>query len=521
MLEGTSQMTKLNATRSAGILLHPTSLPGPYGIGDLGGSAYRWVDRLAQAKQTWWQMLPLNPTGLGDSPYSSFSAFAGNPLLVSPDALAEWGLVRRENLGALQLPEGRVDYGAVIERKTALLKTAWDNFRSGAVAWLRQEFEAFAAEQSWLDDFALFMAIKESRGGQPWQLWPEGLRHRLAEALERARRELADAVAQHQFRQFLFFRQWRALKGYAHERGVRLIGDLPIFVAADSADVWSNPKLFLLDTQLQPKTVSGVPPDYFAKTGQLWGNPHYDWDALKKTDYAWWLARIRATLTQVDLIRIDHFIGFDRAWHVRYGSETAERGEFVLGPGADFFASVQRQLGDLPFIAEDLGLVTPEVEQLRDGFEMPGMLILQFAFGGATENRFLPHNYVYNAVVYTGTHDNDTTRGWFKSINDQEREHLRRYTDRDGSNVAWDLIRLAWGSVANYAVAPLQDVLDLGPEARMNLPGQAGGNWGWRFRWDQLTDEVVSRLRDLTVLFGRDAPRFAPSALPHPTGAAS
>ncbi|HKB35961.1 MAG TPA: 4-alpha-glucanotransferase, partial [Gemmataceae bacterium] len=489
-------MTISNATRSAGILLHPTSLPGPYGIGDLGGTAYRWVDRLAQAKQTWWQMLPLNPTGLGDSPYSSFSAFAGNPLLVSPDTLAEWGLVRRSDLDALRLPEGRVDYGAVIERKTALLTKAWENFRSGAADWLQQEFEVFAAEQAqWLDDFVLFMAIKESRGGQSWTEWPEALVLRLPEALASARLELADRVAQHRFRQFLFSRQWRALKGYAHERSVRLIGDIPIFVAADSADVWANPGLFLLDEKRQPKTVSGVPPDYFAKTGQLWGNPHYDWEALAKTDYAWWVARFRTTLEQVDLIRIDHFIAFDKAWHIPYGSKTAEHGEFVAGPGADFFDSVRRQLGGLPFIAEDLGLVTPEVEQLRDDFEMPGMLILQFAFGGATENRFLPHNYERNAVVYTGTHDNDTTQGWFTSITDHEREQLQLYTLQDGSDVAWDLIRLAWGSVANYALAPLQDVLNLGPEARMNLPGQAGGNWGWRFRWEQLTDDVGARLR--------------------------
>jgi len=289
---------------------------------------------------------------------------------------------------------------------------------------------------------------------------------------------------------------------------VRLIGDIPIFVAADSADVWANPGLFLLDEKRQPKTVSGVPPDYFAKTGQLWGNPHYDWEALAKTDYAWWVARFRTTLEQVDLIRIDHFIAFDKAWHIPYGSKTAEHGEFVAGPGADFFDSVRRQLGGLPFIAEDLGLVTPEVEQLRDDFEMPGMLILLFEFGAATENRFLPHNYERNAVVYTGTHDNDTTQGWFTSITDHEREQLQLYTLQDGSDVAWDLIRLAWGSVANYALAPLQDVLNLGPEARMNLPGQAGGNWGWRFRWEQLTDDVGARLRDLTVLYNRDAPRF-------------
>ncbi len=499
-------MPTSNATRSSGLLLHPTSLPGPYGVGDLGPAAHRWVDTLAAAKQTWWQVLPLTPTGFGDSPYAGFSAFAGSPLLLSPDALAEDGLVRREDLGELALPEGAVDYGVVYQRKTTLLERAWVGFRSGAAPALRAEFDAFCASRAaWLNDYALFMAIKEGRGGQPWQEWPEALRVRRPEALAAARRELADRVGQHQLRQFLFARQWRALKAYAASRGVRFIGDIPIFVALDSADVWAHPELFLLDEQRRPKTVSGVPPDYFAKTGQLWGNPHYDWDALRRGAYSWWAARVRAALEQVDVIRLDHFIGFDTAWHVPFGNETAEKGEFVPGPGADLFASLRRQLGGLPFIAEDLGLVTPSVEKLRDDFDLPGMLILQFAFGGATENRFLPHNYERNAVVYTGTHDNDTTAGWYKTITEAEREHLHLYAGRDGLDVAWELIRLAWASVANWAVTTLQDVLSLGPEARMNFPGRPAGNWAWRFTWEMLTDEVLERLRDVTVLYGRAA----------------
>ena len=498
-----------NLTRSAGILLHPTSLPGPYGIGDLGATAFTWVDTLARAKQTWWQLLPLNPTGFGDSPYSSFSAFAGNTLLISPDTLADEGLIRRDDLASVRLPQDHVDYGAVFEFKQGLFVRAWENFRAGSGPSLHGPFETFCAEQaSWLDDYALFMAIKESRGGAPWEQWPADLRLHRSAALLSARRELAAAIDQHQFRQFLFARQFQALKAFARERGIRLIGDIPIFVAGDSADVWAHPELFLLDDQRQPKVVSGVPPDYFAKTGQLWGNPHYDWAALKRTDYAWWVARFRATLAQVDVIRLDHFLGFDKAWHVPFGNPTAEKGAFVAGPGADFFTAVRRQLGRLPFIAEDLGIVTPAVEQLRDDFDMPGMLILQFAFGGATENRFLPHNYTRNAVVYTGTHDNDTTRGWYATISEAERDHMRRYIGRDGKDVTWDLIRLAWQSVANCAVTTLPDVLDLGSAARMNFPGKESGNWNWRFRWEQLTESVVVRLRDTTVLYGRDDPRF-------------
>ncbi len=491
--------------RSAGLLFHPTSLPGPFGIGDLGPQAYQWVDALAYAQQTWWQILPLGPTGYGDSPYQCFSAFAGNPYLVSPERLLEEGLLQRADLAAASFPAERVDYGPVIEFKIRLLARAWEAFKAGAAPGLRAEFEAFCAEQAaWLDDYALFMALKDAHGGVSWLEWDGPARRREAAALARARTERADTLSQHQFRQFLFFRQWRALKQYANAKGVRLIGDVPIFVSSDSSDVWASPELFRLDAERRPTVVAGVPPDYFSKTGQLWGNPQYDWAALQRSGYAWWIARLRATLAQVDLIRIDHFRGFEAFWEIPAGQPTAEVGQWVKGPEADLFVAMEAALGSpLPLIAEDLGIITPEVDALRERFELPGMRVLQFAFGGATEDRFLPHNYERNTVVYTGTHDNDTTRGWYAQISEHERDFVRRYLGRDGSDIAWDLIRLAWASVADYAVAPLQDVLDLGTAARMNLPGSASGNWTWRLREGQLKRATLDRLGELTELYSR------------------
>jgi 4-alpha-glucanotransferase len=462
------------------------------------------VDALVRARQTWWQVLPLGPTGYGDSPYQCFSAFAGNPYLISPDLLLRDHLLRGDDLTTARFPAGHVDYGPVIQFKTRLLARAWENFRAGKAPALRSEFEAFRHQQAaWLDDFALFMALKDAHGGASWLEWPADLIRRQPAALERARQQLADAVGQHQFRQFLFFRQWGGLRRYAHAAGIRLIGDIPIFVSGDSADVWSNPRLFQLDDRGRPRFVAGVPPDYFSETGQLWGNPLYDWPALKATSYAWWVARLRATLEQVDLIRLDHFRGFEAYWEIPAGMPTAQVGRWVKGPGTDLVEALRRNLGGLPLIAEDLGVITPEVEALRDDFHLPGMRILQFAFGGATESRFLPHNYERNTVVYTGTHDNDTTRGWYASIPEGEAHFLRRYIARDCSDVAWDLIRLAWSSVADFAVAPSQDVFDLGTEARMNLPGRPFGNWAWRFTEDLCTPAVLDRLGDLTELYGR------------------
>jgi 4-alpha-glucanotransferase len=492
------------SNRSAGILLHPTSLPGPYGIGDLGEEAYRWVDRLVNAGQTWWQILPLGPTGYGDSPYQAFSAFAGNIYLLSPDFLVRDGLLQFSDLDGQYFPAEYVDYGAVIPFKLGLLARAWEQFLGGAAHGLREPFEEFCEhEAAWLDDFALFMALKAAQGGSSWQTWDPDLVLRRPEALARARRELDDLVGMHKFGQLLFFRQWLALKGHANARGLRLIGDVPIFVSGDSADVWANPELFLLDEERRPRVVAGVPPDYFSATGQLWGNPLYDWEQARREDYAWWVARLRATLRQVDLIRLDHFRGFESYWEVPAGSPNAIQGRWVKGPGLDLFFALREQLGGLPLIAEDLGLITPEVEALRDDLHLPGMRILQFAFGGAPEDRFLPHNYDRNSVVYTGTHDNDTTHGWYATISDGERHFVRRYLGRDGGDIAWDLIRLAWSSVADWALAPLQDVLNLGTEARMNFPGKPSGNWCWRVTPELLGHGPLERLEDLTRLYAR------------------
>jgi 4-alpha-glucanotransferase len=492
------------AERSAGILLHPTSLPGPCGIGDLGPASYAWVDALARARQSWWQILPLGPTGYGDSPYAVFSAFAGNPNLISPKLLARDGLLTDADFANGNWNANQVEYGRVIAFKNGLTAQAWENFQAGRGEALRPEYEQFRTQEAdWLDDFALFMALKEAHGGVGWHEWPEDLVHRKPAALQQAGQELAESMELHRFRQFLFARQWQALRQYARERKVRLIGDIPIFVAADSTDVWTNPDLFLLDQRRRLQVVSGVPPDYFSKTGQLWGNPLYNWPDHQKSGYAWWTARLRAALAQVDLIRLDHFRGFEAYWEVPADHPTAVEGHWVKGPGADFFRVVRERLGGLPMIAEDLGVITPAVRQLRLQFNLPGMRILQFAFGGAPERRFLPHRHERNTVVYTGTHDNTTTHGWYQSLTEEELHFLRSYAPSTDNDISWDLIRLAWMSVADYAITPLQDVLSLGSEARMNFPGQPSGNWRWRFRAEMLTEPLLDRLAELTVLYER------------------
>jgi 4-alpha-glucanotransferase len=504
-LESTQATIKSN--RSAGILFHPTSLPGPYGIGDLGPAAFAWIDALARTGQTWWQVLPLGPTGFGDSPYQSFSAFAGNPYLVSPDFLVRDGLLKRSDVEGVAFPADRVDYGPVIEFKSQLHERAWENFRAGSAPGLRDAFEGFCKQHaSWLDDFALFMALKDAHGGKGWAEWPQSLVLRHPAALSEAGEALADGIGLHRFRQFLFFRQWEEMKRYAQSKSVRLIGDLPIFVSADSVDVWANHELFLLDAQRHSTVVAGVPPDYFSRTGQLWGNPLYNWDALRQTGYAWWLARLRASLSLMDMVRLDHFRGFEAYWEVPANQPTAEFGRWVPGPGSHFFQAVHDSLGGLPLIAEDLGLITPEVEALREKWLLPGMRVLQFAFGDGPKNVYLPHHYDRNTVVYTGTHDNDTTHGWFAGLSGKELDYVNRYVRR-GDDIAWDLIRLAWGSVADYALTPLQDVLSLGPNARMNMPGRPAGNWSWRLTAEMPLDKSLDRLAELTEVYRRGSRR--------------
>ena len=495
----------MKLARSSGVLLHPTSLPGPYGIGDLGPPAHAWVDFLAGAGCSLWQILPLGPTGFDNSPYQSFSAFAGNPYLISPEVLVSEELLREGDFPMAAFPQDRVDFTALIPWKARLLEAAFERYRASASGELHRGFEEFCRRQAlWLEDFTLFMALKEAHQGTQWDEWPEPLRRRDQGALARARRDLARSMERHAFRQFLFFRQWGALRAYAAARGVRIIGDIPIFVSSDSADLWAHPDLFKLDRELRPTVVAGVPPDYFSPTGQLWGNPLYRWEAQSATGYAWWVERLRSAMGLVDLARLDHFRGFAAAWEVPAGSPTAQTGEWVKGPGAELLARLREALEDLPLIAEDLGVITPDVEELRDSFELPGMKILQFAFTGP-DNDFLPHSYRRNCVVYTGTHDNDTTRGWFEAAPEQERDFCRRYLKSDASDIVWDLIRAAWASPAAFALAPLQDLLDLGTQARMNLPGTPSGSWIWRMSEGDASPALSDRLRELNYLYQRDA----------------
>ncbi|MEZ4386813.1 MAG: 4-alpha-glucanotransferase [Candidatus Krumholzibacteriia bacterium] len=495
--------------RSSGIILHPTSLPGPHGIGDLGPAARRFVDWLVAAGQSLWQVLPLGPTSFGDSPYQTLSSLAGNPLLISLDELRDAGWLTDPDLaGGPRLADDRVDFGAVIPWKLAVLDRAWERFNATAADAHREAFAAFRHEErGWLADVTLFLALKDEHAGRPWTEWEPDLRARRPEALAAARSRLDDRIACHAFRQFLFARQWHALRAYANQRGVRLLGDLPIFVAHDSADVWARPDLFLLEADGRPTAVAGVPPDYFSSTGQLWGNPLYDWLAMAREDYAWWIRRVRACLRQTDLVRIDHFRGFEAFWSVPAGAENAIGGRWVEGPGLGFFESLRRHLGTLPIVAEDLGVITRGVEELRDAFDMPGMKVLQFAWS-EPRNPFQPHNHVPNCVVYSGTHDNDPTNGWWTEACDETvRDRVRDYVGRPVDEPNWTLIRLGMTSVAHTFIMPMQDVLGLGREGRMNLPGSDRGNWNWRLpAWALETGHpAFERLAHLTWL-GRRRP---------------
>jgi 4-alpha-glucanotransferase len=509
----------MHFARSGGILLHPTSFPGRYGIGDLGSQAFKFLDFLHRCGLQLWQVLPLGPTGFQNSPYQMLSAFAGNPLLISLDLLVQDGLLSERDLArAPQNSAGRIDYGRVIPFFDEILFTACQNFKQKPRFSIAGDYQQFRHEQAdWLEEYALFRAMKTHFGGGPWVDWPEELIRRERQALAHWRERLHEQIEATAFRQFLFFRQWRSLKARAQELDIRIIGDLPIFVAHDSADVWANQENFSLDENGRPEVVAGVPPDYFSESGQLWGNPLYRWDVMAANNYAWWAARLRHTFQMVDIVRIDHFRGFEAYWEIPGDAETAVNGRWAKGPGEHFFITLESALGKLPILAEDLGVITPEVNALRDRFAFPGMKILQFAFGTDSNNEYLPHNYPRNCVVYTGTHDNDTCTGWFgklhqdaqihggKKISNEQRLALKYMGCELTKNIHWEFIRLAFSSVAQSAILPLQDILGLGNEARMNLPGKAEGNWQWRYKEDQLGQEIIEKLSELTWLYGRSS----------------
>ena len=493
--------------RSSGILFHPTSLPGKYGIGTLGKEAYAFIDFLKKSRQKLWQIFPLGPTGYGDSPYQSFSSFAGNPYLIDFDLLIEAHLLSEEDLRDVFFGDNEeyIDYGAIYNQKYPLLRKAYENFKSSDNHEMRENLEHFKRENaSWLNDYSLYISLKNHFNGLPWNEWAHDIKNREHGAMEHYKNELADDIEYHNFIQFLFFKQWGDVKRYANENGIKIIGDIPIFVAADSSDAWANPEIFLFDEERKPVKVAGVPPDYFSATGQLWGNPLYNWQKLKETNYSWWVERVRANLSTCDIIRIDHFRGFEAYWAVPYGDDTAINGQWEPGPGIDLFNAIKSQLGKLPIIAEDLGLMTQGVIDLREATGFPGMKILGFAFDSGEENDYLPHTYTKNCVVYTGTHDNDTLIGWFQKAKEEDRQFARDYLNsRSDDEIHWDAIRGAWSSVANMAISPVQDFLGLGSEARINTPGVAAGNWQWRLRHEVLTDELAERIAKLTRVYSR------------------
>lgn len=488
--------------RGCGVLLHPTSLPGPGGIGSMGDDARRFVDLLAAMGMSYWQVLPLTPPACGNSPYSAFSAFAGNPLLIDLDQVMFDGDLPVVNYEAAT-DDSRIDFEAVSKHKMKLLQTAGKNFLANESAPYKQEFWAFCDTTPWLHNYALFMALKHRYKGRSWDKWPVGLAILTAEAYEKASVELAAEIGVLKYIQWQFFRQWRKLRAYAAGKGVSIIGDIPIFVGYDSADVWSRRELFLLDSKGQPTVVAGVPPDYFSVTGQLWGNPLYDWEMMGVQKYAWWIERFQAMFELFDIIRVDHFRGFEAAWHVPAGEKTAVNGSWVKASGTILFDTLAASLGALPVIAEDLGVITPEVEELRDHYGFPGMKIMQFAFDSGPSNQYLPHNHQKNSVVYTGTHDNDTTAGWYNSLSETQRNHVRRYVGGKGQDVLECLLRSVFMSVADTAIFPLQDLLHLGSEARMNIPGTAFGNWGWRFTWDMVARDLAGHIREQVECYGR------------------
>ncbi|MEX0747705.1 MAG: 4-alpha-glucanotransferase [Rhodothermales bacterium] len=508
-LPAKSGSSPIRLPRSSGILLHISSLPSRYGIGDLGPNAYRFADFLARTGQRIWQFLPLVPVGHGNSPYSSPSTFAVNPLLISPESMMNEGLLDMDE-EIPEMPENSIDFARVIDLKDRLLTRAFEKYSAGESALDGSEFDSFCAKNGyWLDDYALFMALKNVYAGISWTEWPRDLASRDPDALDEARTRHAKAIRNHQFRQFLFFRQWSRLKHYCNERSISLFGDLPIYVAHDSADVWAHQDLFYLDERGMSTVVAGVPPDYFSETGQRWGNPIYRWELMKRQGFSWWTKRFEHIFKFVDMIRLDHFRAFAGYWEIPASEETAIHGRWVEGPGAALFTAVEERLGPLPLVAENLGMITPDVTELMQEFGFPGMAVLQFAFGGDADHAFLPHNYPKNIVAYTGTHDNDTFVGWWNYLcrehgDDRSLTFARKYLGlEDGQAVHLAAIRIMLASPADHVVSPLQDVLGLDREARMNIPGRSSGNWAWRFRWEQISTDICENLKTLTAVFGR------------------
>lgn len=492
--------------RSAGILLHPTSLPGEYGIGDLGPNAYKFIDFLEKSGQTLWQVCPLGPTGYGDSPYQCFSAFAGNPLLISPELLHKKGYLTKGDIDLHpKFNPTQIDFGEVIKYKHSLYLKAFERFNE--IDKNNSDFEKFCIKHNdWLDDFSLFMAVKQYHGGELWTKWEKSIALKEEAAVNKWKEKVKNEILYHKFLQWIFFEQWHQVREYANSKQIKIIGDVPIFIAYDSADLWANKHLFTVDCNGKLIFVAGVPPDYFSPTGQLWGNPLYKWDEMKKDDFLWWRKRISSMLELVDIIRIDHFRGFEAYWRIPGDAPTAETGKWIKAPGKELFKSIKNHLGDVPILAEDLGLITKEVIKLRDMFNFPGMKILQFAFGTGMERKFLPHNYVKNCVVYTGSHDNDTTKGYFDKakyeLNDIYKS-VQQYLNYSGDDICFELIRTAYASVADIVIIPMQDVLNLGSEARMNFPGKASGNWTWRFVWSMINDELAEIYKLMTKIYER------------------
>ncbi len=491
--------------RGCGVLLHPTSLPGPGGIGTLGKDARRFVDLLAAMGMSYWQVLPLTPPACGNSPYSAFSAFAGNPLLIDLERMVVDG-----DLAALRFEDSPndtcVDFETVSVKKMKLLQAAGAKFLANDAAPCKQEFWAYCNTTPWLHNYALFMALKLRYKGRSWEEWPTEMALLTPATYEKASVELGAEIGVQKYIQWQFFRQWRELRTYAAAKGIAIIGDIPIFVGYDSADVWSGRELFLLDSKGKPTAVAGVPPDYFSATGQLWGNPLYDWEEMGRRKYAWWIERFRSMFELFDIIRVDHFRGFEAAWHVPAGEKTAVNGAWVKAPGTTLFDAIFTSLGKLPIIAEDLGIITPDVTALRDRYDFPGMKIVQFAFDSGSSNPYLPHNHQKKSVVYTGTHDNDTTAGWYGSLTDTQRNRVNYYVGGKGDDTVECLLRTVLMSVSDTAIIPLQDLFRLGSEARMNVPGTAFGNWGWRFTWDMVPRDLAGRVRDQVDCYGRCNP---------------